>query len=840
MPKVSVIIPVYNTEKYLEKCLDSVCNQTLSDIEIICINDASTDNSLEVLKQYAATDNRIKVISFEENKGAAAARNTGIEIATGEYIGFVDSDDYPDLDFYEKLYQKAIETGADIVKSAYKDAKTGFIDKILNEKILECKTNFAFTFCSAIFKRKLIINNNITFPDIRDMEDPVFAFSSALLANNIEIIDNSFINIVSRQDSITKTLPTLKSIGDKIKGIQILLNKANSGNISENSYCYVLSYWFATIIQDSLVNKNPDIQEFLFYEMAQIFNQIKYPDKFKQYLERFSTGLFSHFQNNDFSYIYDKNYLKKLIDENEIISFDIFDTLLLRPFIKPVDLFALIEEKYNVTNFLADRRWAEKKARIIKGIKHKDIEDVTIDEIYHVLGDRYSNIKSIEMALEEEYLYPNPDMLEIFEYAQSRNKKIIITSDMYLSSKFLNKVLISKGFNNFDYLYVSNELGKTKHSGRLFKHILSERNITPDKMLHIGDNINSDVKVPHSLGINVYYYKQIKERFNLIYENSNLLKFSELLDNKEQKVWDLFIGNYILSWHRHRYDKTYWQDFAFTIGGLLILAFMQSIIDIAKERKLSDLFFVARDGYVLNKVYDLIKTKEMPENHYIYASRKLKKLCINEDNNSMYNEKTALEYSKYAYSVNTAGNNIGIVDTCAGAFSAQNLIETYFTQKQFVGIYLAAKLNYKYNYINLSYDINNNRSLGFAWDLVEFLLTSNEFPIEDFSDLKPVYRKELTEDDLFYNKVFDQIYNGELCFIKDFKYFLDIDIKFSVELVFKYLKYWWENMSLTDKLMLAKIKHPQNTEQTSYKSIIDYRAKVEQNNLLISKEVLNV
>ena len=105
--KVSVIIPVYNTEKYLEKCLYSVCNQTLSDIEIICINDCSTDNSREILNKYAADDERIKIINFEENKGAAAARNAGIDAATGEYIGFVDSDDYPDLDFYEKLYNKA-------------------------------------------------------------------------------------------------------------------------------------------------------------------------------------------------------------------------------------------------------------------------------------------------------------------------------------------------------------------------------------------------------------------------------------------------------------------------------------------------------------------------------------------------------------------------------------------------------------------------------------------------------------------------------------------------------------------------------------------------------------
>ena len=90
MPKVSVIIPVYNTEKYLRECLASVVNQTLKDIEIICINDGSTDNSLQILKKYAKHDNRIKIID-KENGGISTVRNKGLQTATGEYIGFVDA-----------------------------------------------------------------------------------------------------------------------------------------------------------------------------------------------------------------------------------------------------------------------------------------------------------------------------------------------------------------------------------------------------------------------------------------------------------------------------------------------------------------------------------------------------------------------------------------------------------------------------------------------------------------------------------------------------------------------------------------------------------------------------
>ena len=100
--KVSVIIPAYNTENQITKCLNSVLNQTLKEIEIIVIDDGSTDNTLELINNFKLTDSRITVIS-QENKKQGAARNRGIEIAKGEYIGFVDSDDYIDRDYYEKL-----------------------------------------------------------------------------------------------------------------------------------------------------------------------------------------------------------------------------------------------------------------------------------------------------------------------------------------------------------------------------------------------------------------------------------------------------------------------------------------------------------------------------------------------------------------------------------------------------------------------------------------------------------------------------------------------------------------------------------------------------------------
>ena len=119
MVKVSIIVPVYNVEKYLETCLDSLVNQTLKDVEIICVNDGSKDDSLLILQDYARRDSRIKVVN-KENEGQSVARNIAIEMATGEYLGFVDSDDWVDSDYFEKLYNSAKKHDCDIACAGFK------------------------------------------------------------------------------------------------------------------------------------------------------------------------------------------------------------------------------------------------------------------------------------------------------------------------------------------------------------------------------------------------------------------------------------------------------------------------------------------------------------------------------------------------------------------------------------------------------------------------------------------------------------------------------------------------------------------------------------------------
>lgn len=201
MHKVSIIIPVYNTENYISSCLESVLGQTLEEIEIICVNDGSKDNSAQILNTYAKSDTRIKIISYKNNMGQAYARNRGIEIANGEYIGFIDSDDMIDSNYYKYLYSRAKEYHADIssakvmyifnnnkkaignwITSGYLDGRIliSTVDKI--DRVYQCCSSASG---KSIFSTSLIKNNKIKYLEGYLHEDQLFTIEAYYNANKI-------------------------------------------------------------------------------------------------------------------------------------------------------------------------------------------------------------------------------------------------------------------------------------------------------------------------------------------------------------------------------------------------------------------------------------------------------------------------------------------------------------------------------------------------------------------------------------------------------------------------------------------------------------------------------
>ncbi len=202
MVKVSVIIPVYNMGKYLKECLDSVVNQTLKDIEIICIDDGSTDSSLGILRFYAKLDSRIIVCS-QENQGAGAARNKGLEIAKGKYIAFMDPDDfYPDEFVLNDLYVAAIENNVDVVggslievlpDSKYRsDYSVGDGRKFHKDRLMNySEYQYDYYYQRFLYSKELLIKNNITFPLYRRHQDVLFFVSAMVVASKFYAMKRS-------------------------------------------------------------------------------------------------------------------------------------------------------------------------------------------------------------------------------------------------------------------------------------------------------------------------------------------------------------------------------------------------------------------------------------------------------------------------------------------------------------------------------------------------------------------------------------------------------------------------------------------------------------------------
>ena len=222
MSEISVIIPVYNVEKYLSQCVDSICNQTFRDIEIICVDDGSTDSSPDILDNYSEMDPRIKVVA-QENRGLGGARNTGFKHATGNYVYFIDSDDYLDLNTLEMLHDNAVSNQSDIVLFKFKTVddenrvhrkRLGFrIDDIFGDvnyknftfTYKEAKKhvmNSAFSACLKLYRKDFVDGIDFTFPEGLHFEDVPVHVRVMIEAESISFVPRSLYSYRSNPDSI--------------------------------------------------------------------------------------------------------------------------------------------------------------------------------------------------------------------------------------------------------------------------------------------------------------------------------------------------------------------------------------------------------------------------------------------------------------------------------------------------------------------------------------------------------------------------------------------------------------------------------------------------------------
>lgn len=218
---ISIIVPVYNVEPYLDKCLNSIVSQTYKNIEIIIINDGSTDNSYDICKLYECKDNRIKLIN-QENKGLSDARNVGIMNSSADYITFVDSDDYISKDFVTSLYETMLEYNADIVvcnyKKVYKNNNTKVnLKSKKNKKSIKHYSNIEAVedilsgnfylnnvVWNKLFKKSLFLDNDVLFPSKKIYEDTFVMYKLFYYSNTIILLNEVLYYYLIRAGSITK------------------------------------------------------------------------------------------------------------------------------------------------------------------------------------------------------------------------------------------------------------------------------------------------------------------------------------------------------------------------------------------------------------------------------------------------------------------------------------------------------------------------------------------------------------------------------------------------------------------------------------------------------------
>lgn len=328
MPKISVIIPVYNNEQYLEECLNSIVNQTYRDLEIICVNDGSTDGSLSILEEFAQKDPRVIIID-QENKGQSAARNAGLEVAKGEYITFIDSEDFVNpntymtaLEFIKendvvcfgiKVFGDAHLSRRKADENYYKINFSG--QHSITKKVLQKTDN---SVCNKIFKIELLDKYQIRFSEGIHYEDAEFFFKYALVSEKIYFIDEYFYNYRRRNGSIMSQ--TFNGCDFAIEHLYIVehiydyLNRFNLLTKNIESFLYIFEYCFFF----ALNNSEERLKDNVFETANNYANNFKIKEnkfirllKKRQYKKLFETK--TNFLQKIFSIKNSKNKTHKII-----------------------------------------------------------------------------------------------------------------------------------------------------------------------------------------------------------------------------------------------------------------------------------------------------------------------------------------------------------------------------------------------------------------------------------------------------------------------------------------------------------------------------------------------
>ena len=669
--KISIIIPVYNSEDFLRTCLDSLVKQSYKNLEFIIVNDGSPKNCKEIADEYKEKDNRIKYVEHEKNKGLFQARITGFENSTGDYIAFLDADDYVSNDFYRELVVKAEETNSDIVaaqlvmdygkgdRRVYNLFEFPF-EELTGEQCYEEffnqeGLNFAWHITpNKIYSRKIWEKAVIDYKKIQKhlimTED--FAFASVLFYYAKKVTKVTRVAFFyTKHDGASTSVNDItfkkasKNLEDLTTSFSFVENFLKEKNIYEK-YRTKFEKWRALYCQmhkSYLLNLNFNKEE-----KAQL--ETKFQEFCPVQFEVKNSGFFSSVETpwND-----GLDKLKEIImnQKTKIVSFDIFDTLITRPFLYPKDLFVFLNDDYRKLSnnlgidFSKIREDCEVLARI-EAEKEKR-EDVTLDRIYEIIKEEYDIssstiefLKRKEIELELKFCKRRETAYSIYKLAKYLGKRVICTSDMYLPLEVIQNILQKNGYEDIDKIYLSREVMKSKSTGHLYEYMIKSEGVEARNIVHIGDNYKSDFDKAKKYDIRSVYFPKTTD---IMLDKNNTNNLSQMLYSsmpfwRDNQTSMNFIGiRTMIAIVANKYFDNPFRIFnnesdfnidPFLIGYYLLGMYMFGVgnwlLRETENKGYKNISFMARDGYLPMEIYNILKKyyKNVPEAKYLRVSRK--------------------------------------------------------------------------------------------------------------------------------------------------------------------------------------------------------------------------
>lgn len=676
-PLVSIIVPVYGTAAYLKHCLDSILNQSYSNIEVIVVNDASPDESLDIIELYQKMDTRVKLVNNKKNLGLFKARLIGSDLICGKYVMFIDSDDYIGVDFIRSLVVVAEKEKADIVKAQFvmddesQDRKyiynyinnrprlklegRSITDRYFEQEGLDfswhvvwgklysvelwekCKPYYSW------IDTHLIMTEDIAY------STPFFVFAKKYVE-----IDCDTYFYVQRKDAstgITKNIKKFeKNISDLGKAFDFREKFLKEQNLLEyyqkNHIAWKENYGRSW--KNSIKWAGFGTTETVYLEKL-----VKEALKIEALGTRTSEDEYFYSSTTPWSDREEQVKLEMVRDNVKCISFDIFDTLIGRPFFEPSDLFRLLDVKFKSLNKMSNldfskaRIEAENIAR--KVIQVSGVEEITLDDIYNQVEHNFGIsseiaevLKEYEKYLEVQFCTRRNFGYELYELAAFLEKDIIITSDMYLDKSTILQILEKNGYIRYKEIFLSSEYKMTKTTGNLYRYIIKEYN--KDALLHIGDNYQSDYLKAREVGIKSIHLPKAISVFRGEYVESgywvgnsyyNMLRpFGSCFDNKVSiEFWGIrcmlaVVANKFFDnpYKAFNPETDFNGDLYYMSYYALGMHLLGIVLDMVKKnRNRNKIHFVARDGYECKCVYDILRKytgNTIPESNYLYLSRK--------------------------------------------------------------------------------------------------------------------------------------------------------------------------------------------------------------------------